>query len=610
MTGKTAKRAKGARADRIFNYWKLSPVTVACIVAFGLSFNVLMVAGPIWQGKLIDGIVAGVPATTTIAGVASFIALILAIQTLRYFKRFFIRRFANRTGSVMRRTIYRNIMSMEARELERETTGNLMTRAISDVDLCVEGMRKFTTELFDTGVLLASYFVSLLAYDAGLTLAASFFIPVAMLLARWLKSAVYRRASDLRKKTGEVAGITYSSIENAMLFRARGLESVNRSRYEAELEELTSKAIRAGLLEDSMQPIYNAIAMLGAALVLYFGGMRAIGGSWTIGQFSAYLSIFAAMAYKASKASKLFNSVQKSQVSWGRVKPYLGGDIAIGDESRGNVADADADTSDPARTDDRRASEQRAGSHEHARRLQVTDLSVRYAGATSDAVSGISFSGDPGEIIGITGPIACGKSTIAAAIAGLYPYGGSVRVDGRELRELDPATRSAAISWMGHRADLFSDTILENLALGDDTDVAEALADARLTEDLSAMPDGILTRVGNAGIRLSGGQQARVALARALLGKKEIIALDDPFAAVDVKTEGQIIQSFKERYQNSLIILVSHRLTAFPLVDRVLLIGGDGKAEIGTHRELLERSEPYRELYSLQCGPTEARDEP
>lgn len=606
MAGKSTKRDKGARADRVINYWKLSPITVACIAVFGLSFNILMVAGPIWQGKLIDGIVTGVPASVTIAGVASFIALILAIQTLRYFKRFFIRRFANRAGSVMRRTIYRNIMSMDAQSLERESTGNLMTRAISDVDLCVEGMRKFTTELFDTGVLLASYFVSLLAYDAGLTLAASFFIPVAMLLARWLRTAVYRRASDLRKKTGEVAGITYSSIDNAMLFRARGLEPVNRARYEAELEELTSKAIRAGLLEDSMQPIYNAIAMLGAALVLYFGGMRAIDGSWTIGQFSAYLSIFAAMAFKASKASKLFNSVQKSQVSWARVKPYLGGKIAVGDEPTDEpTVEANAG---PKAARDARRGDANALAELPPRRLEVADLSVRYEGASVDAVSGITFAGDPGEIIGITGPIACGKSTVAAAIAGLYPYGGSVRVDGRELRELDPETRSAEIAWMGHGADLLSDTILENLTLGEGADVSEALADARLVEDLKAMPDGTATRVGNAGVRLSGGQQARVALARALLGKRKIIALDDPFASVDVKTEGQIIQTLKRNYRDSLIILVSHRLTAFPRVDRVLFIGGDGKPELGTHRELLARSEAYREIYSLQCGRAEAME--
>ena len=157
----------------------------------------------------------GLSSVATLVG--SYVALIGMIQLLRYLKRFYIRRFANSTSATMRLMIYNNILHKSVTELENENTGNLMTRAISDVDLCVEGMRKFTTELFDTGVLMASYLISLLIYDSKITLLSVLSIPVAMLLAEKLKSIIYQFSIDYRKKSSEVADRTYDYVENSIL---------------------------------------------------------------------------------------------------------------------------------------------------------------------------------------------------------------------------------------------------------------------------------------------------------------------------------------------------------------------------------------------------------
>ncbi|MFA5493094.1 MAG: ABC transporter transmembrane domain-containing protein, partial [Bacteroidales bacterium] len=142
--------------DKIINYWKKEKFVVACIIIFGLSCNSTIILGPIYQGKLIDSIAGGDNLYSVLLLSATYVALIGAIQILRYFKRFYIRRFANSTSSTMRLMIYNNIMNKSTSELDNENMGNLMTRVISDVDLCVEGMRKFTTEVFDTGVLMIS----------------------------------------------------------------------------------------------------------------------------------------------------------------------------------------------------------------------------------------------------------------------------------------------------------------------------------------------------------------------------------------------------------------------------------------------------------------------
>jgi ABC-type multidrug transport system fused ATPase/permease subunit len=464
-------------------------------------------------------------------------------------------------------------MHKSTSELKQENTGDLMTRAISDVELCVEGMRKFTTEVFDTGVLMAVYIITLFVYDVKITFFSILFIPIAMVLAEKLKSIIYKYSAAYRKCSSEVADITYDIIENSMLYRVSGMEDKNRQSYEVHLTELQKKAVKANLLENSMQPIYNAIAMIGIVIVIYLGGTKAINGGWTIGVFTTYINIFIAMAVKASKASKLFNSVQKSQVSWKRIKPYL---------TEYQTKDTSLSIS-PEPT-----------------RLKVTKLSLSYQSETDNIIEQISFEGKQGEIIGVTGPIASGKSTLGIALTGLYPYLGSIRIDGKELKDYSEYERSKMISYLGHKPELLSDTIYNNITLGEKSDITEVLKDVCFTDDLAAMPEGIETLVGSGGIRLSGGQQARISLARALLHKNKIIILDDPFSAVDIQTEKAIIDNIRNHYKDSIILLISHRLAIFSQIDRILLMNGDKSVEYGTHNELMERSAVYAAIYRLQ----------
>jgi ATP-binding cassette subfamily B multidrug efflux pump len=156
------------------------------------------------------------------------------------------------------------------------------------------------------------------------------------------------------------------------------------------------------------------------------------------------------------------------------------------------------------------------------------------------------------------------------------------------------------ISYLGHTPQLLSDTIYNNITLGKDLDITEVLRDVCFEEDMEIMPQGTETPVGNSGIRLSGGQQARIGLARALVNKNKIIILDDPFSAVDMKTEETIICNLKDHYKDSLIILVSHRLAIFNRIDKVILLYGDHTYDVGTHEELMVKSKLYASIHHLQ----------
>lgn len=559
--------------DKIKNYWIKEKKSVILLTLFGILYDVGMVARPIYQGKLIDALIAKVNFNNLIKLSLTFIFIIGMVQFFRYLKRYYVRQFANATTATMRFMIYNNILHKEEKELNDENMGSLMTKAISDVDVCVEGMRKSTTEVFDTGVLFITYLVTLLQYDVKITLYACIFIPAAVFIAEKMKKIIFKFTKAYRSQLSQVSDITYDRIDNAILYRLYGREADNRVVYEEELEDFEKKAIVANIWENAMQPIYNVIAMGGIVFVIIMAGEKVYEGSFTVGVFSAYISIFAIMAAKASRIARLFNTIQKSSVSWNRIKPFLKEYKEI-DKTRGIIS--------------------------KETKLEIENLYLKYDKSSDYIIKNLNFKARENNIVGITGPIGCGKSTLGRVFLGNINYEGSIKIDNKELRDYSEYERSKIISYMGHDAHLISDTIYNNITMGDDGDISHVLKMVCFDEDLKSMENGIETLVGNGGVRLSGGQQARIALARTLYHKNKILILDDPFSAVDMKTEKNIIDNLRANYGDCLILLISHRLAIFKYLNQIILINEDKTLEYGNHQKLIENSKLYNQLYLLQ----------
>ncbi len=559
--------------DKIQNYWIKERKSVILLTIFGILYNVGMVVRPIYQGKLIDALIANVNFNNLVKLSLNFILAIALVQFFRYLKRYYVRQFANATTSTMRFMIYNNILHKEEKELNDENMGSLMTKAISDVDVCVEGMRKSTTEIFDTGVLFITYLVTLLHYDVKITLYACIFIPVAVFIAEKMKKIIFKYTITYRSQLSSVSDITYDRIDNAILYRIYGREADNRVIYEKELENFEKKSIVANIWENAMQPIYNVIAMAGIIFVIIMAGNKVYDKSFTVGVFSAYISIFTIMAAKASRIAKLFNTIQKSSVSWNRIRPFLKEYKKI-HETLGKINN---------RTN-----------------VHAEGLYIKYENNNDYTIKNLNFKANENNIIGITGPIGCGKSTLGKIFLGNMNYEGSLNIDNRQLRDYSQYERSKIISYMGHDPNLISDTIFNNITLGDKGDISHVLKMVCFDKDLESMEKGVETLVGNGGVRLSGGQQARIALARTLYHKNKILILDDPFSAVDMKTEKIIIDNLRENYSDCLILLTSHRLAVFEYLTQIILINEDKTFEYGSHDKLLKTSMLYNQLYSLQ----------
>ena len=559
--------------QKISSYLKREWKTLLLVTLTGLAFDGSMSYAAVLQGRLIDAVASKAALAVVGQKALTFLLVVAVIQTCRALKRYFVRLFANGTGARMRRMLYNSVFSQDVTALSGASAGELMNRAVGDVDICVEGMRKVTTEIFDTGVLMASYLITMFSYDVKTTLLTCMFIPVAMFIAEKLKTIIENATKLARAQNGAVSATTLSNVENALLYRVNSAYERRLAEYEAELTDLEKKNVRADVLENSMQPVYNAIALLGIVAILTRGGGLVIAGTWTIGDFTAFTAIFIALATKASKAAKLFNSYQKAAVSWQRIKPQIQPHTLPDETDR--FPDAPA-------------------------ALEVRDLAFAYPGANEAAISGVSFSAKAGELIGVTGAVASGKTALGYALTGALPCSGSVTLCGTPLRDFTPCERSRRVAYMGHDPQLLSDSIYENVTLGEGGDISEILSLVCFDADLAAMPGGVNTRIGAGGVRLSGGQRDRVALARTLCRPSRLVILDDPFSAVDMDTERKIIAKLRGRFPDRILVLISHRLAAFPETEQVLFFE-NGRAVTSTHEALLRENPAYKALWDAQA---------
>ena len=572
------KRGRAFQPDSIAAYFRLEWLPLTLITLSGLAYNVGLLAGPWFEGRLAQCLADILGGNETAAAMtalaAGYILVTLLVQAARFIKRFYVRRFANNINRRMKGVLYANLVRQSRGALEEQGAGELMTKAISDVDDCAEGIRKFTTEVFDTGVALAGYIVMLFAYDWHLALLCMIFPPISYICAEKMKKPVQRAGAAYKKAAAALSAATLDRAKNAVTYRVYGCEDAQEARYEAALDGYEQAAVRANVWQAALPPLYLAASNLSVLFILWFGAKNVLGTgwrAWDIAAFTTFLSCFMKTAVKSSKAAKLFNAVQRAEVSWKRIKPMMKTPRAL------------EPLAVPA-----------------AQRVEVSGLSFCYDGG-APIFEGVSFSAQPGDIIGVTGPVACGKSTLGRVFLGERPYGGSVRIGGRELSELSPREAASTVGYLGHDPELWNDTVEENVLCGEAGDAMRFLTLTALDGEVRAMEQGLQTVVGSGGVRLSGGQAQRLALARTLAHPRPVLVLDDPFSALDRRTEDEIFARLKACAQDRVVILISHRLYHFPELRQIVFMQG-GKADAGTHEALCASVPAYRALYESQTG--------
>ena len=571
------KKDKSFRPDRVLSYFRVEWLPLLLVTLSGLVYNIGLLAAPWFEGRLAQCLADILGGSETAAQMAllvlAYIAVTLLVQAARFIKRFYVRRFANNINRRMKGILYANLVRQSRAALEKEGAGELMTKAISDVDDCVEGMRKFTTEVFDTGVALAGYAVMLLVYDWRLAILGLLFTPVSYVCAAGMKKPVQRAGAAYKKAAGALSSATLDRARNAVTYRIYGCEEARMEKYEEALSLYEKTAVRNNVWQSALPPLYLAASEAGTLFILWFGAKNVLGTGWNhwdIAAFTTFLSCFTKLVVKSSKVAKLFNAVQKAEVSWKRIRPLM---------------------KTPEQLD--------ALQIPAAQDVTLKELAFSYG--EEPVFSGLSLTAHPGDIIGITGPVACGKSSLGRVFLCEAPYQGSVCFGGRELSALTPRQIAATVGYLGHDPELSADIVQNNVLCGSEQDVMPWLAAAALKEEVLAMEKGTETVIGSGGTRLSGGQAQRLALARTLAHPRPVLVLDDPFSALDRSTEDAIFAELQAYARDKVVFLISHRLYHFPQMQQIIFMEG-GRTTVGTHEELMEAVPVYRQLYESQTG--------
>jgi ABC-type multidrug transport system fused ATPase/permease subunit len=585
----------------------------------GIVMNTAVVLPAILLGRAIDTALALERGQATASAVAwaalAFVGGTLLSEGPRMLKRWWLMTANARIRTNLRADAVRGILAMPLADLHQTPIGDLMARIIGDVEVLGVGVREFIIETWDTVLFSISLIVAMLFYDASLTILVLLPTPLALLLSyasgRWVSG----RTRAAREANADLTALLQEQLAGLRVLRLFGRAET----AVADIATLSQAQARANLrivgLRSALQPLYSLLITAGVVLLIWQGGLRVIAGAMTVGAFVAYLQLYGRFIGRGFRIPQLVNSIQSGGAAYARLRPLLAPPLPVHGEPAwssfwpGHVAGID-----------QLASRQPAGRIGPIA-VALRGVTFRYPGAARAAFSDVDLDIPAGTFVAVTGPVGAGKSALSRALLGLYPpEGGQVLLDGCPLESIPAAERMARTGYLPQEPFLFSGVVHENILLtvpGAAADVArerivnEVVGLAALADDLRSFPDGLETQIGELGIRVSGGQRQRIALARAIAAAAPaapgLLVLDDPFSAVDVDTEAQIIAGLRAAFgstalpeRRATIVLCSHRLAAFPQADRVVVLDGGRIVEQGTHAALLAAGRLYARIYRAQ----------
>lgn len=544
------------RYDKISTYFKLNKKSFILATIAGVIFNGLMAFVPLVQGELINAYKAQKDAKYIILFALSFLAFIVFIQVNRYLKRYFVRDFSNRMVLQMRTVSFQNLIKDDISEFSKTSKGDIMSKTLLDIKDCAEGVRKMLTEVYDSVILMLGYLISMMIMDYKVTLIISIFLIASIIVANLMKKAIFKTTSEYKKTFSKAKDVTLNSLKNEVYYRGFGVSNFYYQKYQDTQDNLEKKSIKSMIFKSSLEPTYQAIAFIGMLFVIYMCGKKVIDDVWLIGTFSAFLSTYVLVANKVSKVGKIFNAYTTFKVSWKRCSPYL-----KSKEKQKEIA-YPTDKLD----------------------LDVNNLSF---GFDKDFVlHNISFHLEKGQSLGICGMIHSGKSTLGAALSGLYNYDGNIKLQGVELKEVRNDIGNNFISYVPSEVEIFNDTIKYNVAF-EDKDIFKEMALSCLDQDVNNFENKENEVLSHSTTNLSGGQQKRLQIARSLYNNPKLIVMDDPFNAIDLDMSVKITENIINNYKNSIFVLINNQKEILKKLDYIIFLKNDTYL-FGTYDELMK----------------------
>lgn len=560
-------------------------VALVFLFVFGQAYTDLYL--PRLMADIIDnGVVKG--DTDYIWKIGGLMLLVAALGMIcSILVSFYSARVSASFGRDTREKVFTHVENFSLQEFDKIGTASLITRTTNDITQVQNVLVMMLRMMIWAPFMAIGGIIMVFKEDVQLSWVFAGVIPVIGLLI----FAVMKKGVPFFKAM-QVKLDRLNQVVREQLMGIRVIRSFNRDEYEKQRfseanKDLTDTAVKVNRIMAFMMPVMMLIMNVAIVAIVWFGSIRIDKMAMDLGDLMAFIQYAMQIMMSLLMVSFLFVLVPRGSVSASRINEVLDTLPIIKNPDKPNQA-----------TNVRG-------------RVEFQDVTFSYPGAEFPALSNITFTAEPGQTTAIIGGTGSGKTTLLSLIPRFYDItGGKILVDGVDIREQAQGDLRKKIGYVPQKAILFSGTISENICYGkEDASVDEirhAAEIAQATDFISEKEDGYSTKIAQGGTNVSGGQKQRLAIARALVRKPEIYLFDDSFSALDLKTDAKLRAALKGETTDATVIIVAQRVSTVMDADQIIVLEDGDIAGIGTHKQLLDSSEVYREIVASQMSEEES----
>lgn len=564
---------------RIWTYLNRQRFGLIIVYVFTILNALLSLIGPYLIGKAID--TAVIP--HDYQGLIRFCVLLIGIYGLSsvvaWVQAYVMTSVSQNTVFELRRDLFSKYQQLPIKFFDTRANGELMSRATNDIESVSSTLNQSVTQLLNSLITLSGSLVIMLMLNVPLTVVSLITIPFVLLASRKIIGLSRTYFRNQQRHLGELGGFIEETISGQKVVKQYSREEAEVKRFRKISGELNKVSIKAQIVSGLVGPVMNMINNLGFAIIAGVGGWMAFHNMATVGIIVSFLTYSKQFGRPISDLANQYNLIQSAIAGAERVFEVLEMSSEYGDEQSEVLPRLKGE-------------------------VVFRDVSFAYK-PDSPILSGVTFEAKPGEKIALVGPTGAGKTTIVNLLIRFYDLsGGSIRIDDRDIRELDKNALRSQLGMVLQDAHVFSGTIKENIRFGrldaTDQEIEQAARLANADAFIKRLPHGYETLLNAEGSNLSHGQRQLLTIARAILADPAILILDEATSSVDTRTEMHIQQAMKNLMKGRTSFVIAHRLSTIQDADRILVIQDGGIAEQGNHEELLAMQGAYYELYNTQ----------
>jgi ATP-binding cassette subfamily B multidrug efflux pump len=561
---------------------------LALVVVFQFGAVVAMLYLPSLNADIIDrGIATGDTGYIVRTG-AAMLAISLGQIVCSVIAVWFGARIAMGLGRDLRIGLFRQVGAFSTREVQDFGAPSLITRSTNDVQQVQMLVLMGCNVAVQSPIMMVGGVIMALREDAGLGWILAVVVPALFVSVGFVVSRMVPSFRAMQARIDEVNRVLREQITGIRVVRAFVREPYEARRFGTANEDLTDVAVRAGRWMATMFPLVMLVVNVSSVAVIWFGGHRIDDGQMMPGAMTAFLSYLMQILMSVMMATFMLMMVPRAAVCGDRIAEVL--------DTRSSVAPP----ADPVGPDEALRG-----------RLDLEHVTFAYPGADEPVLSDVSFEARPGQTVAVIGSTGAGKTTLVNLVPRLFDASaGSVKVAGRDVRDLDPALLWAQLGLVPQKAYLFSGTVRSNLQHGKpdatDEEMWAALEVAQGRDFVADLPEGLDAPVAQGGTNFSGGQRQRLAIARALVRRPGIYLFDDSFSALDLATDARLRAALRPETRDATVVIVAQRVSTIKDADLILVLEDGRVVGRGTHHELLADCPTYQEIVSSQMTAEEA----